>query len=41
LLARFRSSPSVRERIEAVEQAVRDGELTPAAGARELLDRDA
>ena len=38
LLARFRSTPAVRERVEAIEDAVRDGEITAAAAARELLD---
>ncbi len=38
LLARFRSSRTVRERVGDIEEAVRNGEVTAAAAARELLD---
>ena len=38
LLARFRSSPTVRERVAHIEAAVRNGEITATAAARELLD---
>jgi LAO/AO transport system kinase len=38
LLSRFRASPAVRERVEAVEAAVREGHQTPTAAALELLD---
>ena len=38
LLSRFRSSPAVRERIAAVEEAVRSGLITPTAAANELLE---
>ena len=38
LLARFRSSRTVRERVGNIEEAVRNGEVTAAAAARELLD---
>ncbi len=38
LLARFRASPAVRERVEAIEEAVRNGDITASAAARDLLD---
>ena len=38
LLARFRASPAVRERVAEIEAAVRNGELTATAAARTLLD---
>ena len=38
LLARFRSRPDVRDRVAALEEAVRNREITATAAARQLLD---
>jgi hypothetical protein len=38
LLARFRSRPDVRHRVAALEEAVRNREITATAAARKLLD---
>ena len=38
VVARLRSDPAVRERLPELEQAVRDGRVTPTAAATELLD---
>jgi LAO/AO transport system kinase len=38
LLARFRSRPDVRHRVAALEEAVRNREITATAAARQLLD---
>ena len=38
LLARFRASPAVRERVAEIEEAVRNGDITATAAARALLD---
>lgn len=37
LRARFRRHPAVRQELPAIEQAVADGRMTPAAGAARLL----
>ena len=37
LLRRHREDPRVRERIPSIEQAVREGSLTPALAATELV----
>ena len=38
LLTRFRARPAVRDRVAALEEAVRNGEITATAAARQLLD---
>ena len=38
LLARFRGDPAVRAEVVTIEAAVGAGTITPAAGARRLLD---